>query len=232
MIQLTGLSLTTFITGLNGGASIDATLLDILVSTAKSTIEGERPWTVLRKVNTSKTISTSNTWETAIDISTIADFSEFYGEFPIILFDGTNTRDYYQMVPWEKRLEYKDSQGTCVYDANSKQLYLNGVVAFSGSLYIYFKSTSTEVDLTSASAIWSVFPLRFAPILGFYAIGIHKGAVDYDDIVGRMLPANQAALNALKNAMIDWDSALQLSSLSGNDPTETYPRGRGINRNE
>lgn len=234
MTQLTGITLTDFITGLNGGASIDATLLDILVSTAKSVIEGERPWVVLRKVDTSKSVTTSNTWQTAIDLSTITDFSEFYGDTPVVLFDGTNLKSYYTLVPFERRLDYKDVSGTCVYDAGNKNLYLNGTIAFAGTLYIYYKSTSTEISLSSESAIWTKFPLRFAPLLGYYAIGIHKGAVDYDDVVKQMLPANQAALMALKNAMVDWDSSLQLTSLELNDPTNygAYPSGARINRNQ
>lgn len=234
MIALTGISFSTFVTGLNGGASIDATLLDVLVSTAKSVIEGERPWMVLRKTDTSKSATTSNTWQTAIDLSTITDFSEFYSDTPVVLFDGSNTRTYYRMVPWDRRLEYKDVSDTCVYNANSKQLYLNGTVAINGTLYISYKITSTEIDLASASAIWTLFPFRFVPILAFYAIGIHKGAVDYDDVVKQMLPANQATLMALKTSMENWDNALQGSSIEWNDPTGSggdYPMGPRINRN-
>jgi hypothetical protein len=235
MIALTGLTLTTFITGLNGGASIDATLLDVLVSNAKAVLEGERPWMVLRKTDTSKTVTTSNTWQTAIDLSTITDFSEFYSDTPVQLFDGTTIVAYYTMVPWDRRLEYKDASNTCVYDANTKQLYLNGTVPVNGTPYIAYKSTSTEIDLTSASVIWSLFPLRFAPILGYYAIGINKGAVDYDDIVKEMLPANQNVLMALKSTMENWDNALQQSSIEWNDPTgygRDLPMGPRINRHQ
>lgn len=216
-----GVALTTFITGLNGGASVDATLLDVLVSNAKAILEGERLWSVLRKVDTSKAVTTAFTWQTAIDLSTITDFSEFYGDFPLVLFDGSQTRAYYRIVPWERRLEFKDVSGTAVYDANSKTLYLNGTQSFSGTLYIYYKATSTEIDLTSNSATWTLFPGRFIPLLGYYAIGIHKGAIDYDDIVKQMLPGNQAVLIALKSAMISWDDGLQNAALNWNDPTES-----------
>lgn len=229
-----GVALTTFITGLNGGASVDATLLDVLVSNAKTILEGERAWSVLRKVDTSKSITTANTWQTAIDLSSITDFSEFYGDTPIVLFDGSQTRAYYRMVPWERRLEYKDVSDTAVYDANSKTLYINGNQSFSGTLYIYYKSTSTEIDLTSNSEIWTLFPQRFVPLIGFYAIGIHKGAVDYDDVVKNMLPGNQAVLAALKSAMVSWDDALQSAGLEWNDPTGSmrdYPMGPRVNRN-
>lgn len=234
MIQLSGVSLSEFITGLNGGASIDATLLDVLVSTAKSVLEGERPWMVLRKTDTSKSATTSDTWQTAIDLSTITDFSEFYSDTPVVLFDGSNARSYYRMVPWDRRLDYKDASDTCVYNANTKQLYLNGTVSVNGTLYIAYKSTSTEIDLTSDTAIWSLFPLRFAPLLGYLATEFHKGAVDYDDITKNMLPAHRAIYTILKQSMIDWDNALQQSSIEWNDPTgdgRNYPMGPRVNRN-
>lgn len=228
----TGAELTTFITALNAEATIDPTLLDVLVDNAKAILEEERPWMVLRKVNSSKTVTTANTWQTAIDLSTITDFSSFYSDDPIRLFDGDNRVESYRLVPFDRRLEYKDVSHTACYDENSKTLYLNGVVPFSGTLYISYLSTSTAIDLTSTSAVWSVFPSRFLPILGYYAIGIYKGAVDYDQINRAMLPENREAFRALKNAMENWDNGKQMASMAHNDPTDLYGghRDGAINR--
>lgn len=231
-----GTELTTFCTSLNAGATIDADLLDVLVSNAKTIIEEERPWMVLRKTDSSKTVTTANLWTTAIDLSTITDFSRFYANqdgIVIKLFDGNNRIEYYTLKSFDQRLEYKDVSHTCVYDENTKTLYLNGVVPFSGTLYIPYVSTSTEIDLTSASAIWTVFPSRFLPILGYYAIGIFKGAIDYDEINRNMLPENRATFEALKNAMVNWDNEKALASIQSNDPTEYpggYPRAGAISR--
>ena len=79
----TGVQLNTFITGLNAEASVDPTLLDVLVDTAKTIIEEERPWVVLRKVDTSKAVTTANSYTDAIDLSDIADFSRFYSDVTI-----------------------------------------------------------------------------------------------------------------------------------------------------
>ncbi len=229
-----GTELNTFIVGLNGGATIDTTLLNVLVNTAKTIIEEERPWMVLRKTDTSKTVTTANTWQSSIDLSTITLFSKFYGEFAIRLFDGNNRIEYYRQVPFDRRLEYKDVSGTFCFDENTKTLYLNGVVPFAGTLYINYITSTTEIDVTSASAIWTVFPSSYIPLLGFYAIGIHKGAIDYDSINREMLPSNQAVLITLKNAMEKWDNDRQLSAIDHNDPTEigTYPYGSRVNRND
>lgn len=232
----TGVELATFITSLNAGVSIDADLLDVLVDNAKAILEEERPWMVLRKTDASKTVTTANTWQTAIDLSTITDFSRFYVNqdgVVIKLFDGTDRVEYYTLKSFDQRLEYKDVSHTCVYDENTKTLYLNGVVPFSGTLWIPYVSTSTAIDLTSTSAVWTTFPSRFLPILGYYAIQVNKGAIDYDSINREMLPENRATFDALKNAMANWDDAKQLASIQSNDPTEYaggYPRGGAIDR--
>lgn len=230
----TGAELLTFINSLNAEAEIDATLLDVLVDNAKAILEEERPWMVLRRVDTSKTVTTSNTWQTAIDLSTITDFNRFYGEDSIRLFDGGDRVEYYQLVPFDRRLEYKDVSYTACYDEYNKTLYLNGTLPFNGTLYLSILTTSTAISLTSESAVWTKFPSRFLPILGYYAIGIYKGAVDYDDINRQMLPENARTLQAMKKAMEVWDDEKQQNSLQYNDPTSlyNYPRERAINRHE
>ena len=232
-----GTELYNFMTQLNGGATIDVVLAETLVSNGKAILEEERPWNVLLKTDSSKTVSTSDTWQTAIDLSTITDLSRLYvtSDGTVLrLFDGENRVEYYTLKPFDQRLEYKDVSQTCVYDENAKILYLNGKAPFPGTIWLTYLSTSPEVDLEDAATIaWSVFPSRFLPILAYYAMGIHKGAVDYDSINRQMLPSNQAVLNAIKNAMESWDNEKSLATIQSNDPTE-HPgsgyRSGAINR--
>lgn len=232
-----GTELYIFMTNLNGGATIDETLASVLVDNAKAVLEEERPWEVLRKTDKSKTVTANNTWQTAIDLSSITDFSRFYENddgIVLKLFDGNTLVQYYYLKTIDQRLEYKDVSNTCVYDENTKTLYLNGTVPFAGTLWIPYVSTSTTIDLLDDSSVaWSVFPSRFLPILAFYAVGVFKGAVDYDSINKLMLPTNQAALNSMKNAMEKWDNEKQLASVQSNDPSERpgggYPRAGAIN---
>lgn len=228
---MTGTEITTFATSLNGGASIDDTLLEQFVNIGRTIIEGERPWMVLRRTDTSLTASPSDTWQTAKSMAGITNFSRFYGEFPVRLFDGDNRIEHYRQVPWERRLDYKDVGNTFVYDAAGNQIYLNGIVPFSGTIYLNYIEDSGDVDLASGSNVWTRFPTRFSALLGFYAVGVYKGAVDYDSINREMLPTNQAAMNALREAMISWDTELQMSSIEFNDPGEGYgyPRSGAIN---
>ena len=161
---------------------------------------------VLRKTDTSKTVTTASLYTTAIDISTITDFSRFFGEFAVRLFDGDNLIQYYRQVPWDRRLEYKDVSNTFCFDENAKKIYLNGTVPFNGTLYINFISTSTLIDIASESAVWALFPSRFLPLIGLYANEMWKGAVDYDSINRQMIPEHKAIYQALKNEMCEWDN--------------------------
>lgn len=228
----TGAQLKTFLERLNGDQTIDTDLADTLVDTAKTILEGERPWLNLRKTNTSKTVTTSNTWQTAIDLSTITDFSEFFSDTPIRLFDGNERVEYYRLVPFDRQLEYKDISNTACYDHGTKSLYLNGTVPFSGTLYISYIRTSTAIDTTSTSAVWTVFPPRYLPLLAYYAIGIYQGGIDYDSISARQAPNNLSIMQTLKKSMEKWDDNLQQSDLETNDPTDLYgyPRNGAIDR--
>ena len=75
---MTGKQFETAAEEINGGASIGSTLLYQLRNLGKSLIEQRRPWMVLRKTDTSKSVTTANTRQTAIDLSTITDFNRFY----------------------------------------------------------------------------------------------------------------------------------------------------------
>jgi hypothetical protein len=67
---MTGAEFSTTEEEINGGASIGSTLLFQFGNVGKSLIEQRRPWMILRKTDTSKTVTTANTWQTAIDLST------------------------------------------------------------------------------------------------------------------------------------------------------------------
>src|SRR3954453_18155380 len=100
---MAGSTLSTFIDELNGGATIGDTLKFQLVNAFKAILEQERPWMVLRKTDTSKTVATSNTWQPAISLASLPRFSRFYGSRPIRLFDGSQTTFRYRQVPFDDR---------------------------------------------------------------------------------------------------------------------------------
>jgi hypothetical protein len=213
---MTGPELETFCEEINGGASIGSTLLFQFINLAKAMVEQSRPWMALRYTDISKSVTTANTWQTAIDLSTIARFNRFYGEEPIKLFDGTNGVQSFRQVPWHQRLDYRNTSGTFVYDEANKILYLNGTVQFAGTLYIDHIKDSPDITDDDSSS-W-VFPSWAHPLLGFYAVAINKGGVDYDDVNARMAPDNRAQANAILQRLEAWDAEKQLQAQQNIDP--------------
>lgn len=217
---MTGEEFATAAEEINGGASIGSTLLFQFGNLGKNLIEQRRPWMILRKTDTSKTVTSGNTWQTAIDLSTITDFNRFHytieDPYPVKLFDGNNRIERYRLVPFSQRLEYKDVANTAVYDAANKNLYLNGTVSFAGTLWIRYVRNTPDFDEDS-DPIW-VFPSYSHILLAFFAVGVNKGGVDYDEVNARMSPENRAQAEAIVKQLENWDNELQLAEIAGHDP--------------
>jgi hypothetical protein len=151
-----------------------------------------------------------------IDLSTIARFARFYGECSIKLFDGNQTIVEYRQVPWNDRLNYITIPNTFVYDEANQLLYLNGTPSFAGTLYIDHIKNSADIT-NSDSSTWS-FPSWSHALLGFLAVAINKGGVDYDDINARMSPENRAQAEQIVKMLENWDNEKQLAAQMSTDP--------------
>lgn len=227
---MTPQDLETFCTNLNGGATIDGDLLESLLNQGRTILFSERDWVFLRRTDTSISVSANtDSWNTPVSISGITDFLRFYQidlgriSYSIALFDGNDRIEYYRQVPWSKRLEYKKVPNTFVYDMAGKKIYFNGSITFAGTLYMNIIMNPVQIDITLETSMETVgsmpCPSIYHPILGYYAVGINKGAIDYDSINREMLPNNQAVLSSLKNAMEKWDTNIQLSEQMSTDPS-------------
>jgi hypothetical protein len=219
-----GDTLSTLFTELNGGASVGSTLKFQLINTFKAMLEQERPWMVLRKSDTSKSVATSNTWQTAIDLSTLTRFSRFYGRRPVRLFDGTQRIVRYRQIPFDDRLEHILVPNTFVYDEANDDLYLNGTVEFAGTLYIRHLVTSADRAAGDAATAWP-FPSWSHAILAFGAVAMHKGGVDYDDVNARQLIANNADAMRIYKALEKWDNEKQLAEIDEYDQRDIDDSG-------
>lgn len=211
-------ALMTLATELNGGASIGDTLLLQLLNLSKAKREHARPWMLLRNTDTSLSILSSNTWQTAIDLSQIARFSRFFGDTPVKIFDGTNRIDRLRQVPFNRRLEYKEASGTFIYDEANTNLYINGTVAFAGTIWIdHIKDSPDLTDDESSS--W-IFPSWAHPLLAYDAVSMHKGGIDYDDQNARMANENQIRAAEIVRMLEAWDNEKQLDEQMHHDPTD------------
>jgi hypothetical protein len=80
---MTGTEFSTAVEEINGGDPIASTLRFQFGNLGKNLIEQRRPWMILRKTDTSKTVTTGNTWQTSIDLSSISDFGRFYQNYDL-----------------------------------------------------------------------------------------------------------------------------------------------------
>lgn len=217
---MNGPELATFCEELNGGASIGSTLLFQHLNLAKSLVEQKRPWAILRYTDTSKTAAAGNNWQTGIDLSDIARFNRFYIEDErfgaIHLFDGSQRIEHFHQIPYEQRLHFKDTPNRFAYHEATKTLYLMGTVPFSGTLYIDHIKDSEDLENDEASS-WA-FPSWSHPLLGYYAVAINKGGIDYDEVNARMAPENRAEAARILSALEGWDAEKALSAVSSTDP--------------
>lgn len=220
-----GDTLSTLIDELNGGTTIGETLKFQLVNMGKGIIEQMRPWMILRDTDTTKSVTAANTWQTAIDLSTIDRFSRFYedDQSPAVkLFDGIQTFYGYRQRPWNQRLQHMTDPTTFVFNESTKALYLNGTPPFAGTLYIDYLKFSADLSASSAATDWP-FPSWSHVLLAFMAVGIHKGGIDFDDINERMAPQNQAIAQTVLARLESWDNEKQLTAIGHTDPS----RGSG-----
>lgn len=219
---MTGPQLETLATEVNGGDPIGSTLLFQLLNIARQMVEKRRPWMLLRRTDTSKTVqaTSASAWQTGIDLSTITRFARFYDSdvAPIRLFDGRQSYMEYWLVPLENRLRYIDSPNTACFDEATKTLYLNGSIQFSGTLYINHIIDSGDVEDDDNSS-WA-FPSYSHPLLAFMAVAINKGGIDFDDVHARMAPNNQAVAQSIMGMLETEDAQKQLSAIRSRDPYE------------
>jgi hypothetical protein len=213
-----GSELSDMIDELNGGGSIGSTLKFQLVNQFKGKLELLRPWMVLRHTDASKSVTPANTWETAIDLSSISLFSRFHGDWPVRLFDGRQIHRYRQ-VPYAERLEHINVSNTFVFHVATKTLHLNGNVPFAGTLYISHLKTTPALDANSTATAWP-FPGAQHGLLAHGAVAIHKGGVDYDEVNARQLIMNNKEARDMIDALITWDSNLQLAEINQFDQAE------------
>jgi hypothetical protein len=56
-------------------------------------------------------------------------------------------------------------------------------------------------------------------LLPIFAVGIHKGGIDFDDINARMAADNRALAELTIKQLENWDNELQLTEVEAHDPT-------------
>lgn len=182
---------------------IDSTLVYQLLNNAKNKIEGERPWNMLKKRDSSNTAQVGGDWQTAYSLP--SDYSQ-----PINIIVGSLE---YIPVPFEQAVFYKDNGRYYYIDEANSNFYICGSPATAETIYFNYIYSSTDVASTT-SPVW---PTRFHPLIAFEMAVLFTEGIDADDVSRGMTPGFLRARQELHDQMEKWDA--RLSNVAMNNST-------------
>jgi len=174
--------------------TIEDTFFYSIVNILKDRREDMRPYMFLRKLDTTKSATTS-----AQALPT-----DFRIDRKLVI--GTTE---YQPIRFEDQHLYLNQSGVYFVDYANNTFTILGNP--TGAVYFYYIKTTPEITET----VGPVWPDRFAPLLAFDVAGYIMNGNDADDIFARMSPENKGQAIALEKAMEAWDTNLQIRSQGG-----------------
>lgn len=224
---MTGTDLYNFFATLFDGGQAPISIDDFLAraNVARSNREMARPWMRLRKLDSSQTASTSDTYTTPKNLP--SDFMFLTKESYIVLFDGQQTWETYWEVPQYLHIQYKDLSQRFYIDHANQKFYLLGIVDRAYNIYIPYQADLGDITATTG---WLNIPDRFARILAYDVASMYRLGTDYDDINARNADDNSRQADLLFKSMERWDDELQRSSVSALDYPTLGDQPEFVNR--
>lgn len=206
---------------------IDQTLFLQFVNVARTNREFARPWMKLRKLQNSQLVTQANVWNNPLTMPTDFQFLTIDGMFT--LFDGLNTYQELEEVPYNQVVQYKDWSNRFTIDHANSVYYILGIVDKPYTAWMFYQADYGDITLTTQ---WVNIPSRYHMILAFDALAMYELGVDYDDVQARNANELNRQAEMLFNAMCKWDDKLQLSSTTRVDYGHTGTNGQGFISNK
>lgn len=198
---MTGQELYDLTTTLLDDSDLDIETFLVLANVAKNRREDMRPWQFLKKLDSSKTASTGDTYQTAKALP-----SDFRLDYKVMKGEDIELTP----VPFEEQHIYRNSPNGYFIDLASGYYYLTGTHSASKTIYFFYIKTTDDIT-ANTSPVW---PARFHPIIAYDVAGFVMNGVDADDIYARMAPEQKSTAMALELAMTTWDNALKLRAMN------------------
>ncbi len=170
---------------------------------AQEKLEMDRDWVKLRALDTSITLSPSDTYQTGKTLPTgfLKARKVFVGAV-----DGEELEE----ISFENQLVYKDIPGYYFIDHALGLIYFTGTRDQSYTVYLFFKKTMGVI----ASSTTFPWPGSTPLLLAIKMAKLHKSGVDGDTINFQMTPGIREQEKELENSMIQWDTGLQLKTMN------------------
>lgn len=205
---MTGQQLLDLTTSILGGEEIDQTFGLQMLNIVRGVIEGKRPWQVLKKVDSSVTITGANTYTTPLTAP--SDLRYYIGDGSIQLFDGTNIPDICTEFPFEEQLLRKNNSLEFCVDYGALTFYIMGVIPRSYTVYQWYISDPGDITLNTE---WLKFPARFHPALAYELAAMWRLGTDYDDVAARNADDNARRADMILKGAYTWDTKLTLTAV-------------------
>jgi hypothetical protein len=186
---------------------IDQTLFLQLLNVARTNRELMRPFRNLTKLNNTQQVSTGNQWNTIYALPT--DFEYLTEDGSMTLFDGNDTYQQLDEVPFNLIPQYKDFSNKFAVDHANGNYYILGMVDRSYYNWIFYQADFGDITLTTS---WANIPSRFHMMLAFDALNMYELGVDYDDVQARNATKLGQMAEMLFDSMCKWDDRLQRSA--------------------
>lgn len=207
---MTGEELRTQTEELMAGRSMNETLFYQLANIFKNVIEGMRPWMWLRKINTSNTVTSATTVDTAIDLPT--DFRKPYNlrrpngtKGSLFLKSSDGDIVYLDMIPFGQGEMYRDTNGYWFYDLRQRKFYITGRWSKTYTIYLHYIHKSAAIEEATE---WILPDTDQHAILSHLVSASEKSGVDYDEINARQaIDNNKTASQILTSMIFDDDEA-------------------------
>lgn len=194
--------------------TLDSDFTYDLMANAKDQVEAERDWEMLKKKDSDTKTTTGYTYANAISLPT--DFL-----LPRKIVIGTLE---WKPIPFERQIEFKDYGQRYFIDHANNELHLCGTIAESKTIHNFYIYKTDDI----AAATSPVWPAKFHKLIAFRMARLVGAGIDADDLSFRMSPEQERQARVLEDAMISWNSRIQLSSMGG----ATEPEGIDLDRDD
>ncbi len=215
--------------------TIDSDAFDALLDTAQEYFEGQRPWMVLRKSESSQLVLPASNIFTAYNLPT--DFNRWYEEYPVQLVLANAPQSVYPLreVPIARKFIEQFNPWKFFCDYSTNKIYLCGAQITGLTIHQFYISEPVRISANSVvngSVVYPnswVFPERYHKILAWIIAAFYKNGVDYDPLNAQQAVGDTNIMNIMYSSMKKWDDELQNASITGLDnPQPTSPSTPGF----
>lgn len=199
-------------------------VFDALLDTTQEYIEGQRPWMILRKTDSSQVVLGGTSISTKYNLP--SSFDRWYEDFPVQLVNAAAPQSVYPLreVPIARKFVEQFNPWKFFCDYSDNALYLCGAQIAGLTIFQFYIYTPPRISQKVGDTYpneW-VFPEKYHKIIPWLCAAFNKNGVDYDPLNAQQATEDEKIVLKMWDSMTKWDDELQNGSITGLD--EPFPR--------